>query len=217
MSLAHPPPPPHLRDGVLPAAGRFPSVPGCLGSRGILRCYNGGRVARAYCLFSGGGNRKKQEEARKALESAMGQNKTNFEKWDVQIERRQQRGQPRGPAAGSGGWSGGGGWFRWFTSGGFWDAGKQTVHTILGIIAAIFLIANFNAMIAAVVNSLLGVLRQLRRLLSFIVQCALQSASIPRSGPKSSNLDSSNLTGVPVKAGVEMSAKERVVRKWGMD
>ncbi|GJM99589.1 hypothetical protein PR202_ga16708 [Eleusine coracana subsp. coracana] len=151
MSLAHPPPPPHLCDGVLPAAGRFPSVPGCLGSRGILRCSSGGRVAGAYCLFSGGGNRKKQEAGK--------------------------RGQPTGPA-GAGGWAE--------------DGLEERV-------VQIFLIANFNAMIAAVVNSLLGVLRQLRRLLSFIVQCALQSASITRSGPKSSNLDSSNLTGVPVK------------------
>ncbi|TVU10569.1 hypothetical protein EJB05_44110 [Eragrostis curvula] len=219
MSLAPPPPPPpRLRDGVLSAAGRFPGIPGCRVPWGSLRSSTGGgRVARAYCLFSGGGNRKKQDEARKALESALGQKKSDFEKWDLEIERRRQRGRPGGPAAGGGGWSGGGGWFRWFTSGGFWDAAKQTVLTILGIIAAFFLIANFNAIIAAIVNSLLVVLRQIRRLLSFIAQCVLQSTSAPRSGPESSNLDSNNLAGVPVKSRAGMSAKERVVSKWGMD
>jgi hypothetical protein len=78
-----------------------------------------------------------QDEARKALESALGHKKTDFEKWDPQIERKQQRGGPGGPAAGGRGWSGGGRWFRWFTSGGFWDAAKQTILTILGIIAAV--------------------------------------------------------------------------------
>jgi hypothetical protein len=54
----------------------------------------------------------------------------------VEIERR-QRGYPRDPAACGGGWSGGGSWFRRLTGGGFWDAAKQTVLTILGIIAAV--------------------------------------------------------------------------------
>lgn len=80
-----------------------------------------------------------------------------------------------------------------------------------------FLIANFNTIVAAIVNSLLVVLRQIRHLLSFIAQCVFHSTSVPRSGPKSSNLDSSNLAGVPVKDTVGMSARERVVRKWGMD
>jgi hypothetical protein len=62
MSLA-PPPPPRLLSGLLPAAGRFPSLPGCLALQGIHRPPGGGRVARAYCLFSGGGNRKKQVRA----------------------------------------------------------------------------------------------------------------------------------------------------------
>ncbi|KAL6601465.1 hypothetical protein ACP70R_044685 [Stipagrostis hirtigluma subsp. patula] len=220
MSLA--PPPPRLRafrrDAVLAAAGRFPALPGCLSYRRIPRSCGGGvGVGRAYCLFSGGGNRKKQDEARKALENALGQKKTEFEKWGVEVERRRQRGRPGGPAAGGGGWSGGGGWFRWLTSGGFWDAAKQTVLTILGIIAAVFLIANFNAMIAAVVNSLLVLLRQIRRALSFIAHCVFQGASVPRSGPKSSNLDNGNLAGRPVNDRVKMSAKERVLRKWGMD
>ncbi|XP_062198577.1 uncharacterized protein LOC133901285 [Phragmites australis] len=215
-----PPPPPRLRafrrGGVLFAAGWLPSSPGCLTLRASLSSCSGS-VGRAYCLFSGGGNRKKQDEARKALENALGQKKTEFEKWGVEIERRRQRGRPGGPAAGGGGWSGGGGWFRWLSSGGFWDAAKQFVLTILGIIAAFFLIANFNVLIAAIVNSLLVVLRQIRRALSFIACCVFQGTSGPKSVPKSSILDSGNLAGVPVKDRDGMSAKERVVRKWGMD
>ncbi|XP_039794253.1 uncharacterized protein LOC120660004 isoform X2 [Panicum virgatum] len=139
MSLAPPPPSsPRLRafrrDGTLSSAGRFPSITGCLSPRSTPRSC--GRAGRAYCLFSGGDNRKKQDEARKALENALGQKKAEFDKWDVEIKRRRQRGQPGGPAAGGGGWSGGGRWFRWLTSGGFWDAAKQIVLTILGIIAA---------------------------------------------------------------------------------
>jgi hypothetical protein len=64
MSLAPPPSPPSLRlrafrrDGILSSAGRFPSILGCLAARSSLR--SGSRAGRAYCLFSGGGNRKKQ-------------------------------------------------------------------------------------------------------------------------------------------------------------
>lgn len=87
-----------------------------------------------------------QEEARRGLESALDQNKTVLGTWGVESDtrrRRDRRGGP-GPAAGGGGrgrsgggGGGGGGWFRWFSSGGFWDAAKQTVLTILGIIAAV--------------------------------------------------------------------------------
>lgn len=185
-----------------------------------------------------------QDEARGALESALWQKKTEFEKWGLEIERRQQRGRRGGPAAGGGGWSGGGGWFRWFSGGGFWNSAKQTVLTILGIVAAVkgelpalpcrvfypnasanfaqfalqfFLIANFNVLVAAVVNSLLAVLRQIRRALSFVAHCVSQGISVSASGPKSTSVDSGNLAAVPVKVRAGMSAKERVVRKWGMD
>ncbi|CAD6220025.1 unnamed protein product [Miscanthus lutarioriparius] len=218
MSPARPPPTsPRLRalprDGVLPSfdAGRFPSIPGRLSLRSCAR------AGRVYCLFSGGDSRKKQDEARKALENALGKKKAEFDKWGVEIERRRQRGQPGGPAAGGGGWSGGGGWFRRLMGGGFWDAAKQTAFTILGIIGAFFLIANFNVLVAAVINSLLLVLRQIRRILSFIALCVSQCALVEKSGPKSSTLVSSNVAGVPAKERAGMSAKERVVRKWGMD
>lgn len=73
-----------------------------------------------------------QEEARKALESALGEKKSEFEKWDKEIKRREQ--------AGGGGDSGGGGWFRWFSGSNgdhFWEEAQQTSLTILGIIAMV--------------------------------------------------------------------------------
>ncbi|KAF8675260.1 hypothetical protein HU200_047934 [Digitaria exilis] len=221
MSLLAPPPPCSLRlrafrrDGILSFAGRFPSIPGCLTPRNTL--HPRGRGGRAYCLLSGGDNRKKQDEARKALENALGQKKAEFDKWDMEIERRRRRGRPGGPSTGGGGWSGGGRWFRWLTSGDFWDAAKQTVLTILGIIAVFFLIANFNALVAAAINSLLLVLRVIRRTLSFIAHCVFQDTLVERPVPKSSTLDKSNVAPVPVKEISGMSARERVVRKWGTD
>ncbi|CAL5080175.1 unnamed protein product [Urochloa decumbens] len=220
MASLAPPPPSSIRlrvlrrDGIL-SAGRLPSIPGCLLPRSSLR--SGGRAGRVYCLFSGGDNRKKQDEARRALENALGPKKAEFDKWDVDIERRQRRGRPGGPAVGGGGWSGGGRWFRWLTSGDFWDAAKQTVLTILGIIAAFFLIANFNVLVAAVINSLLLVLRLIRRTLSFIARCVFQNGLVERPGLKSSTLDSNSVAAVPVKESAGLTARERVVRKWGTD
>ncbi|XP_015696519.1 uncharacterized protein LOC107304926 [Oryza brachyantha] len=174
-----------------------------------------GGVARGYCIYSGGGGRSKQDEARKAVQSNLGQKKPQFEKWGVQTESRRQT---VCLAAGGGGWSGGGGgWFRWFSSGGFWDAAKQTLLTVVGIIAVFFLIANFNVLVAAIVNSLLAVLRQIRRALSFIAHCVAQG--LPSSAPERppASLDSGNQAAVVVKDRVGNSAKERVLRKWGMD
>ena len=77
------------------------------------------------------------------LESALGLDKTGFERWGVETEkkwRRERRGGPWPAAAGGGGGrsgGGGGGWFGWFNGGDFWDAAKQIVLTILGIIAAV--------------------------------------------------------------------------------
>jgi hypothetical protein len=79
-----------------------------------------------------------------------------------------------------------------------------------------FLIANFNVLVAAVVNSLLLVLRLIRRTLSFIARC-VQDTLVERPQPKSSTLDNNNITTVPVKERAGMSARERVVTKWGMD
>ncbi|EEC85087.1 hypothetical protein OsI_32446 [Oryza sativa Indica Group] len=218
MSLG---PPPQLRafrrDGDAPlffAAGessRATSRSRC--GRNLVSVSYGG-FARACCLFSAAGSRSrsKQDEARKAVENALGWKKTGLPKLGMRIERRQQR---LPPSAGGGGWSGGGGWFRWFSSGGFWDAAKQTILTIVGIIAAFFLIANFNVLVAAIVNSLLAVLRQIRRALSFVAQCILQGVQSSAPRRSSPSLDTGNQAAVVVKDRVGKSAKERVVRKWG--
>lgn len=70
----------------------------------------------------------RQEEARKALEGALGEKKSEFEKWDKEIRRRED--------ASSGGNSGGGGWFGWFGGSNgdhFWQEAQQISLTILGI------------------------------------------------------------------------------------
>ncbi|WVZ63151.1 hypothetical protein U9M48_012809 [Paspalum notatum var. saurae] len=204
------PPPPCARaafrhHGAVPfSGGRSPSINEFLTPRKSLRS-----SSRVYCLSSGGDSRKKQDEARKALENALMHKELELEiERRVQQQRRRQGDRPGGPTAGGGGWSGGG-WFRRLTSGGFWDAAKQIVLTILGIVTALFLIANFNVLVAAVINSLLLVLRQIRRTLSFIAHCVFQGALVERSGPKSSALGSSNVAGVPAKERVGMSAEER--------
>ncbi|KAL5205854.1 hypothetical protein ABZP36_034063 [Zizania latifolia] len=217
MSLAPPRLLPFRRDALFFFAGgggQSRTTSGCATHGRSLVSASYGGVGRAYRLFSAGASRKKQDEARRAVESALGQKKTEFEKWDVEIERR-RRG--RGPAAGGGGWSGGGGWFRWFSSGGFWDAAKQTLGTIIAIIAVFFLIANFNVLVAAIVNSVLAVLRQIRRALSFVAHCVFQGIPSSARGRASASLDSGNHGAVHVKDRIGMSAKERVVRKWGMD
>ncbi|XP_048573105.1 class E basic helix-loop-helix protein 22 [Triticum urartu] len=225
MSLA----PPLLRlraprpDAALSAAVPSRPLPGCLAiGRGL-------GSGRAYCLFSGAGaGRRKQEEARRGLESAVDQNKTGFGTWGVETDtrrRRDRRGGP-GPAAGgggrgrSGGGGGGGrgGWFRWFSSGGFWDAAKQTVLTILGIIAVVFLIANFNVLLGAAVYPLLVVLRQIRRAITFAAYCVSRAMSAPASRPKPTPVDSAEVVAAaPVKERARMSAAERVVAKWRSD
>lgn len=73
-----------------------------------------------------------QEQARKALESALGGKKTEFEKWNKEIKRRE--------SAGGGGNSGGGGWFRWFggsNDDNSWHEAQQISLTIFGIVAMV--------------------------------------------------------------------------------
>uniref|UniRef100_A0ACD5XZB3 Uncharacterized protein n=1 Tax=Avena sativa TaxID=4498 RepID=A0ACD5XZB3_AVESA len=213
MSLAPPPapplapPPPRLRASRPSAAGQ---------SRALSRRGRSlGSLGRAYCIFSDGGGWKQVG----APETASG-----FERWGMETETKRQRDRRGGPcpaARGGGGRSagggggGGGGWFRWFSSGGFWDAVKQTVLTILGIIAAFFLIANFNVLVAAAINPLLLVLRQIRRAITFAAYCVSRSMSASR--PKPTPVESGEVAAAPVKAKVGMSAKERVISKWGSD
>ncbi|KAL0300874.1 UNVERIFIED_CONTAM: Rho GDP-dissociation inhibitor 1 [Sesamum radiatum] len=102
-------------------------IPGkflCTGSR-IVRF-------RVVLMLEVSGRAKLKEQARKALESALGEKKTEFEKWDKEIKRREE--------AGGGGNSGGGGWFRWGGWFGgsdgdrFWQEAQQASLAILGIL-----------------------------------------------------------------------------------
>lgn len=76
-----------------------------------------------------------QEQARKALDSALGEKKTEFEKWNKEIQKREERGG--GGASGRGGWFGGGGWFGWFSGDHFWEEAQQAIIAIVGIISLV--------------------------------------------------------------------------------
>lgn len=73
-----------------------------------------------------------QEEARKALESALGGKKDEFEKWNKEIKKREEVGG--GGEAGGGGWFGWGGRFGWSNDDHFWQEAQQASLAILGII-----------------------------------------------------------------------------------
>lgn len=67
-----------------------------------------------------------QDQAKKALESALGGKKTEFEKWDKEIKKREE--------AGGGGDGGGGWWRRWFGGSDgehFWHEAQQVALTLL--------------------------------------------------------------------------------------
>ncbi|KAH6787721.1 sulfate adenylyltransferase subunit [Perilla frutescens var. hirtella] len=155
---------------------------------------------RFSCLFS---DNRKQEQARKALESALGGKKAELEKWDKEIKRREE--------AGGGGNSGGGGWFgwgRWFggsDEGRFWQEAQQASLTILGILVVYLIVAKGDVMLAVIFNPLLFALRGTRCAFAF-----LTSKITNRIYQNGQNF------GTPQEdVAVHVSAKERVVGKWG--
>ncbi|KAJ6830763.1 uncharacterized protein M6B38_311920 [Iris pallida] len=165
-----------------------------------LRC-----DGRHSCLFSDG--RKQQEQARKALESALGGKKTEFEKWDKEIQKREQMGG--GGASGGGGWFGGR-WFGWFGEDRFWEEAQQAILAILGILSLYLLLAKGDVMFALVSNSLLFALRGSRNWFTFVLSILSGKAS----------LSGTSLEPRPASEEMfetKMSAKERVVKKWGTD
>lgn len=158
-------------------------------------------TGRFSCLFSNNG---KQEQARKALESALGGKKTEFEKWDKEIKKREE--------AGGGGDSGGGGWFRWFggsNDDNFWQEAQQAGLTILGIIVMYLIIAKGDVILAVFFNPLLFALRGTRNGLTFVTSKILRTVSPSTRSKFDSIPREENYTPV--------SAKESVVRKWGSD
>jgi hypothetical protein len=76
-----------------------------------------------------------QEQAKKALESALGGKKDEFEKWNKEIKRREEAGG--GGDSGGGGWFGWGGRFGWSNGDNFWPEAQQASLAVLGIIAMV--------------------------------------------------------------------------------
>ncbi|CAA7404404.1 unnamed protein product [Spirodela intermedia] len=157
-----------------------------------------GRGGRHSCFFSDG---RKQDQAKKALESALGGKKTEFEKWNKEIEKRESGGSG---ASGRGGWfGGGGGWFGWSNDEHFWDEAKQAGITLGALLSLYLLLTKGSVMFAVVFNSLLFVLRGIRTRAEFVVSRVSGKAPASRSQVARTT---------PVS-----SAKERIASKWGSD
>ncbi|KAF8097833.1 hypothetical protein N665_0280s0035 [Sinapis alba] len=159
--------------------------------------------ARFSCLFSGGSQR--EEQARKALENALGGKKNEFDKWDKEIKKRQESG---------GGNGGGGGWFGGWFSGGdhFWNEAQQITITLLAILFVYMIVAKGEVMAAFVLNPLLYALRGTRQGLTSL------SSKLMGRQPSKLNGGDDNSDEIWNKEGFsEVSAKESVVRKWGSD
>lgn len=157
---------------------------------------------RFFCLFS---DNRKQDEARKALESALGGKKPEFEKWNREIKRREE--------AGGGDNSGGGGWFnwrRWFggsDDGHFWQEAQQAILAILGIIVMYLIVAKGDVILAVIFNPLLFTLRGARNGFTLVTSQIMRKV-YPAS---QDNFGTSSPEEVPSR----VSAKENVARKWG--
>ncbi|KAH0931796.1 hypothetical protein HID58_008913 [Brassica napus] len=158
---------------------------------------------RFSCLFSGGNQR--EEQARKALESALGGKKNEFDKWDKEIKKREESG---GNGGGGGGWFGGG--RGWFSGDHFWNEAQQITITLLAILLVYMIVAKGGVMAAFVLNPLLYALRGTRE--------GLTSLSSKLTGGKVSKVNGDESEEMWKKDGFsEVSAKESVVRKWGSD
>lgn len=162
-----------------------------------LRCNT-----RISCLFD---NNRKQEQAKKALESALGGNKEKFEKWNREIKKREEAGG--GGGAGGGGWFGWGGRFGWFNGDNFWREAQQLILTLLGIIVLYLVAAKGELLVAVIFNPLLSALRTTRNAFAYIMS-RLTGKSCPASDAK--------LADAPTEP-AHSGAKSRVMKKWGSD
>ncbi|KAJ8770555.1 hypothetical protein K2173_018046 [Erythroxylum novogranatense] len=156
------------------------------------------------CLFSGSSDR--EEQARKALESALGGKKNEFEKWNKEIKKREEAGG--GGDVGGGGWFGWGGRFGWSNGDNFWPEAQQTSLAVLGIMVMYLIVAKGELMLAAIFNPLLYALRGARNGFTLISSKILSSTS-----PNSP----ADFTDSLKEGGTRVSAKESVLRKWGSD
>ncbi|KAJ8526236.1 hypothetical protein K7X08_028713 [Anisodus acutangulus] len=155
------------------------------------------------CLFS---NNRKQDEARKALESALGGKKIEYEKWDKEIKRWEE--------AGGGDNSGGGGWFnwrRWFCGddGHFWQEAQQASLAILGIIVMYLIVTKGDVILAVIFNPLLFTLRGARNGFTFVTSQIMRKV-YPASQDSFGTISQEE---VPSR----VSSKDSVARKWGGD
>ncbi|KAJ4976317.1 hypothetical protein NE237_001423 [Protea cynaroides] len=123
-----------------------------------LRCRG-----RHSCLFS---NNRKEEQAKKALENALGGKKNEFEKWNKEIQKREAI--DVGGNAGGGGWFGWGRWFGGSNGDNFWQETQQAGLAILGIFFIYLVIAKGEVMLAVTLNPLLFALRGIRNGFTFI-------------------------------------------------
>ncbi|GLU20556.1 hypothetical protein SLE2022_367480 [Rubroshorea leprosula] len=158
------------------------------------------------CLFSDNRSRR-EEQARKALESALGGKKNEFEKWNKEIKRREEAGG--GGGAGGRGWFGWGGRFGWSNDDHFWQETKQTSLTVLGIILMYLIVAKGELLLAVIVNPLLYALRGTRDGLTSLTSRILGKTYVGGLA-KSDNISMKGVYG-------QVSAKDRVLRKWGSD
>ncbi|GFP96463.1 hypothetical protein PHJA_001790400, partial [Phtheirospermum japonicum] len=148
---------------------------------------------------------KSQDEARKALESALGEKKTEFENWDKEIKRREEAGGGGGNSGGGSGWFRWGGWFGGSDGDRFWQEAQQASLTILGILVIYLIVAKGDVMLAVVFNPLLFGLRGTRTAFTLLIS-------------KIKNRIYGENFGGPqeeVAGPVHVSAKDRVVGKWG--
>ncbi|XP_019464524.1 PREDICTED: uncharacterized protein LOC109362900 [Lupinus angustifolius] len=151
------------------------------------------------CLFSHNNNNK-QEQARKALESALSGKKDEYDKWDKEIKRKEEL----GGGGGGGGGTGGGGWFGWSNDDHFWQEAKRACLTILGIILMYLLLAKSNLLLAIIFNPLLYVLRGVRNGFALITSKLFKSTATFDGFSKKEDYQ-------------HTSAKDNVIRKWGSD
>ncbi|XP_024017856.1 uncharacterized protein LOC21396815 [Morus notabilis] len=159
--------------------------------------------ARFSCLFS---DNRREEQARKALEGALGGKKNEFEKWNKEIKRREEAGG--GGGAGGGGWFGSGRWFGWSNDDNFWQEAQQTSLAVLGIVIMYLIVAKGEVMLAVIFNPLLYALRGTRNGFTFVT-----SKILGKTSPHS--LINSEIKSN--EAYSRVSAKESVSRKWGSE
>ncbi|KAK9155436.1 hypothetical protein Sjap_002916 [Stephania japonica] len=162
---------------------------------------------RCSCLFSS--DNRREDQARKALEGALGGKKNEFEKWNKEIKKREDMKEMVGGGdAGGGGWFGWGRWFGWSDGEHFWEEAQQASLTILGITLVYLLVAKGELLLAVIFNPLLYSLRWTRNSFTFITSLLLKKMA-----PAYATVNYTPKEEVISRP----SAKENVIRKWGSD